>query len=328
MNTNLVPHFSSLRRLPHPLLLVLLLAVVFPIATVSLHAAKEVFIRSKPHVNVGTIGPIELRDPLISFEFLSDIEFGPQPAASGTIQFVFVDGSVRWYEPVAGALLEGKECLVFSLGGRPSGELDPTDAAVAVYREDPARPGVVFVKLQLPKVFPQILAFEVPGEIQITPRDDAPPPPDDQPAFRLRYPPQEVRGDFDGDGDVDGRDFIAWGRVGADTSARGFVAIEPLDGEPPMDFEPLFGTFVPGTETGPGYIVLLLALGDVPIRFENLAVAMIHPHAHVPGCDIWDFSSNGIKRGGAPLRLTFDAERKGEFGPRLVPVATRLSTPD
>jgi hypothetical protein len=230
------------------------------------------------------------------------------------MQFVFADGSVRLYEPVSGVLLEGKECLVFFLGGLPSGEIDPTDPAIVSLREHSSRRDAVIAKVELPKFSAQILEFEVPGEIRVVPRRNAPPPlPDPQLPFRLRYPPQEVSGDFDNDGDVDGRDFVVWMKVGRDTTARGLVAIGPTESEPPFIFEGLFGTFVPGTETGPNYIVLLVALAHAPLRFENLAVATVHPDPALPGCDIWDFQSNGIHRRGAPLRLSFDAAGKTRF---------------
>jgi hypothetical protein len=283
------------------------LAVLFLAVVVEVHAAKAEFERTKPHVNIATIGHVELRDPPISFDFLADIQFGPAPSASGVMQVALGDGSVRFYAPVAGTLLEGHECLVFFLGGRSSGELDPTDPAIAIVREDPERRGVIVVKLQLTRVFPQTLEFEVPGEIRLIPGSNERPQPRAHPWFSFYYPPQKVI--------IHGTDmvlgFFASADVRRDHSAKGHLALGLPDGEPPIFFEPLFGTVVP--ETGPGYIIILMALDGAPLRIENLAVGTVHPDPHLPGCDIWDFASNGVSRNGSPLHLVFDAEGETRF---------------
>jgi hypothetical protein len=76
----------------------------------------------------------------------------------------------------------------------------------------------------------------------------------------------------------------------------------------------VFGTVVPETKTGPAVIVIMMALERAPLRIENLAVATVTPNQNIPGCDIWDFSSNGVAgSSGLPLHLVFDAEGGTRF---------------
>jgi prepilin-type processing-associated H-X9-DG protein len=258
-------------------------------------------------VSITSSGHVDLRDPALSFDFFADINLGPNRPASGGMQFLFADGSVRFYEPVAGMLLEGKECLVFLLNRLPSGALDPTDAAIAVVREE--RRGVIFLKLQLKQVFPQTLHFEVPGDIRRIPTRGV--QPHARPWFSLHYRPQRVT--------VEGTDlvagsFSAWARVRRDHHANGYVALGLDDGRPPFRFEPLFATVVPESETGPGYIVILMALNGAPLQIENLAIGTVRADPDVPGCDIWDFTSNTVaSTSGSPFHIVFHAEGEIRF---------------
>lgn len=267
------------------------------------------FERTKPHVSVAGRGHVDLRDPPLSFDFLADIDFGPNRPASGGMQVVFADGSVRLYTAVAGMRLEGHACLVFFLGGIPSGELDPTDPAIAVLDEDPRRRRVIAVKLQLKQLFPDTLNFAVPGEVRLTPARGA--PMHARPWFSLHYPPQRVP--LEGTDMVAG--FSAWTRVRRDRRANGYVVLGLPDGQPPLRFDPLFATVVPETETGPGYIIILMALEGAPLQIETLAIGTVRADPIVPGCDIWDFTSN-VDRSGSPFHIVFHAERHGDVRSR------------
>jgi hypothetical protein len=127
--------------------------------------------------------------------------------------------------------------------------------------------------------------------------------------FSFHYAPQTVL--------VHGTDlalgFAAAAEVRRDRSANGRVTLDLRDGKPPISFEPRFGAVVPTTETGPGYIIILMALSGAPLRFDNFAVATVRPDPQLPGCDIWDFQSNGVGRSGARLHLSFHAEGRIEF---------------
>lgn len=283
------------------------LAAVAGVSRAHADSSRTTFERSKPSVNIASIGHVDLRDPPLSFDFSADVDFGPNRPASGGMQFVFADGSVRFYEPVAGMLLEGHQCLVFFLHRLPSGELDPTEPAIAVVREDPER-RVIFLKLQLKQVFPQTLQFEVPGEIRLIPASGA--PRHARSWFTVHYRPQRVT--------VEGADmvagFSAWARVRRDHRANGYVTLRLPDGQPPFRFEPLFATVVPETETGPGYIVILMALEGAPLQIDNLAIGTVHADPYVPGCDIWDFTSNTVSgSSGSPFHIVFHAEGQIRF---------------
>lgn len=274
-------------------------------------AAKEQFERTKPHVNIVATGHVAGTDTAQSFDLSADLQFGPNRPTAGLCQFVFADGSVRLYKPVGATVLEGDQCLVFFLGGLPSGALDPTDTAIALLRKDPADARVILVKLRLPRVFPGDLEFEVPGDIA-APDGDAhrPAPPASQWFttyywhFRMEYPPQLVMVDENGLQ----AGFSASAKVQRDGDASGTIILQPPGRETAHVFEPLFGTAAPPTETGPGYIILLLTLADQPVDLDNLAVAIVRPHESTPGCDIWDFTSNFVRRS-----LVFLAEGQSRF---------------
>jgi hypothetical protein len=103
--------------------------------------------------------------------------------------------------------------------------------------------------------------------------------------------------------------FSAHALARQDRNIGGRIALDLRDGLAPVAFEPLLGALVPEVATGPGYIVILMALNDAPPELENLVVAVVRPDPALPGCDIWDFSSNGVSTGRSrPLRLSFHAE--------------------
>jgi hypothetical protein len=290
---------SAIRPRPQ---LVFALAIVLLHGATEIRAAKVQFERKKPHVNVAFAGHVVVADGL-SFDVRADFEFGPGHAASGGMNVGLSDGSVKLVRATVATKLEGNQCLVIFLGGVPSGELDPTDPVVAIVGEDPARPGVVLVKLQANRLFQEVIEFAVPGKIELTkaesdPRRAAPL------WFLSRHAPQRVT--------IEGTDmeigFFSSVAVQCNHRARGRVALGLPDDGAPIFFEPLLGTSVPSTAIGPGYIIILMALKGAPLRLENLAIGTVHPHPVVPGCDIWDFSSNGVGPRGAPFHLVFEAE--------------------
>lgn len=299
----------------HPLVLAALVPLLAAAST-GLQAAKVEFERRKPHVNIAVIGHVEHEDPALSLAIAADIEFGRNRPAKGAM-FLFADGSVRFFEPVGGVLLEGEQCLVFLLGGTP-GDLEPTEQAVALLREDPQQRGVVLVELHLGASFPQPLAFAVAGVIDVNRKTQRHRDPGRNQVFRthscpfsMRHPLQVVM--IGETGLAAG--FAASIKVRRDRLASGRLLLGLPEGSPPLRFEPLFGAALPATETGPESIILLLALEDAPPRPENLAMATVRPHPDVPGCDIWDFTSNiGANGGsGAPLRLLFEAKGRTRF---------------
>jgi hypothetical protein len=67
------------------------------------HAAKEVFQRTKPHVNVGIIDAMDLTGNLLfSAMFLCNVVVHPDGQASGILQFQFEDGSIVHLQAAAG----------------------------------------------------------------------------------------------------------------------------------------------------------------------------------------------------------------------------------
>jgi hypothetical protein len=93
--------------------------------------------------------------------------------------------------------------------------------------------------------------------------------------------------------------------VARDYSADGLVELEVPIGSGPIRLEPVFGTPMPGTRTGSGFIILLVVEG-APLRLENVEIATVQPDPLIPGCDIWDFQSNGV---------SFDARGRQIFFP-------------
>ncbi len=260
------------------------------------------------HVDIAGAGRVGVGSPPRSLDFSLDVEFGPGQPAIGSMNVVFGDGAVRSYEPVTGALLQGNECLVFFLHRLPSGDLDPTEPAVMTAREDPRRPGAIFVKLRLQQEFPTTLSFEVPGDVKLTPTGA---PPQASTWFNMRYPLQRVT--VADDGITAG--FSARLEALRDHAANGYLTLDLPDRHPVQFYEPLFATAVEQSSTGIGYIVILLAAEDVPLTIEALAAATVHPNPDVPGCDIWDFTSNVDHRRRSPFRIVFDARGRIRFAP-------------
>jgi hypothetical protein len=260
-------------------------------------------------VDITGAGRVEVGSPSRSLEFSLDVEFEPGPPAMGGMSIALSDGAVRFYEPVTGAVLRGQECLIFFLLRSPYGGLDPTEPAVLTAREDPRRPGVIFVKLRLQQAFPHTLSFEVPGDLQLTHSDPQPPA---SISFEMRYPPQRVTIADNGIAAV----FSARIKALHDHVASGYLTLHLPDDQPIQFYEPLFATPVKESATGTSYIVILLAAEDVPLTIEALAIATVHPNPELPGCDIWDFESNNVVgRRGSAFRIVFDAQGRVRFAP-------------
>src|SRR5688572_22826478 len=144
---------------------VVLLATLLAASMAGVHAAKSQFERTKPHVNVGTIGHVELREPALSFDFIAELETGSSGQAAGTVQFLMADGSVRTLRAAIGRVhLEGDQVLVFFLliPDSPSGQPDPTRPATAVLQQ---RAGKIFWEIEGTELSEKALRFELPGEI-------------------------------------------------------------------------------------------------------------------------------------------------------------------
>jgi hypothetical protein len=257
--------------------------------------------------DIAGAGRVEVGIPSRALDFSVEVEVTPGQPARGGMKVALGDGSVKSYEPVTGALLEGNECLVFFLRRLPSGDLDPTEPAVMTAGEDPRRPGAIFVKLRLKQEFPRTLSFQVPGDVQLTPTDAAP---QASTWFNMRYPQQRVSDEGTG---LAAR-FAARINALRDHLASGYLTLDLPDGQPVHFYEPLFATSVTESSTGMGYIVILLAAEDLRLTIEALAVATVHPNPDVPGCDIWDFASNNDVRRSA-FRIVFDAQGRIRFAP-------------
>jgi hypothetical protein len=148
----------------------------------SAQAAKEVFQRTKPHVNIGVINATDLAgNPLFSALFLCNVVVHPDGQASGVLQFHFEDGTVVHLQAVAGEaqLDEGGnvlqlQLLLFPEPGDPSSN-DPVLATVTV--ASPSSPpddliwdlkdGFVFGPVRLPE--DGRFRFTVEGRIDLAP---------------------------------------------------------------------------------------------------------------------------------------------------------------
>jgi prepilin-type processing-associated H-X9-DG protein len=258
------------------------------------------FERITVHVTVAASGHVEVAEPRLTFEFDSDVQFGPRTPPGGGINVVFVDGSVRRYNAVGATLLAGDECLVFFLGGVP-GELDPSDPAIAIVRDDPRTPGVIFVKLQMKQVFPQSLEFAVPGEIRLARSE--PPPESPGVWFSLHYPRQVVVLDQA----VMMAGFTARTFVGDDHNGWGSIVLA-LPEVSPLLFEPVFGVELPETETRPGYIVFLTASRT---RLCRLRTSVSQRYTPILRCPVATSGTSRATPWYAMSRCTSRSTRKG-----------------
>lgn len=286
--------------------------------------AKVEFERTKPHVNVGSIGPVELIDPSIQFEFAADLATESFGRASGGMHFLFADGSVRFYQAVVSTIqLEGHQALVFFLllPSTASGELDPSNPITAVARQvSNTRTPSVFWEIDGSRIRDGTLRFEVPGQMRLIPKRETQPLPPERPWFSLKYPPQRVK---IADPSIVAS-FEASARILRDHAASGLVELGLPDDKVPLRFNPVFGSSVAESETGPGYIILLFVPEEAALRLQNLAIATVRSNPTLPGCDIWDFTSN-VGHSSA-LRVQFDAAGRIRFHGPSTPASEAVPT--
>jgi prepilin-type processing-associated H-X9-DG protein len=262
-------------------------------------------IRSRGHVG--------LREPAVEFEFDADLRLtlaapvtgrvSTDGSASGTVQILFADGSVQVLRAVSGQVngngnQNGPTLTFLLLPYLESGEIDFARPAIAIARQSPGNGDYLLWDIGGSTIHDASIEFEVPGEIAFVPHDRLPPA---LPWFVIRYPPQSIV--IRGTGQAGS--FSARAIVARDYSADGLVELEVPMGSGPIRLEPVFGMPMPGTQTGPGFIILLVVEG-APLRLENVEIATVQPDPLIPGCDIWDFQSNGV---------SFDARGRQIFFP-------------
>ena len=144
-------------------------------------AAKEVFQRTKPHVNVGVIDAMDLAGNLLfSAVFLCNVVVHPDGQADGVLQFHFADGTVVHLQAMAGEAQVDEQgnvlqlqLLLFPEPGDPS----PNEPVLATIT--PASPnspddliwdlkdGFVFGPVRLPE--DGRFRFAVEGRIDVAP---------------------------------------------------------------------------------------------------------------------------------------------------------------
>lgn len=258
-------------------------------------------------------GHVVLREPAVEFDFEADLRLslvepvtGGVPtdgSATGTVRIVFADGSVHVLRTVFGQVSangneHGHTWTFLLLPDLGSGEIDFVRPAIAIARQSPGNGDYLLWDIQGSQIHNASIEFEVPGEIAFVPHDPQPPA---LPWFGIRYPPQPIVIRETGQAGS----FSARAIVARDYSADGLVELEVPIGKGPVRLEPVFGILMPGTQTGPGFIILLVVEG-APLVLGNVEIATVRPDPSIPGCDIWDFASNGV---------SFDARGSQVFFP-------------
>ncbi len=273
-------------------------------------AAKEQFQRSKPHVNVASTGQFNRRGPdgaLETIGFEADARTGPGESSHGYIRFTFPDGSRREFQAVAGRVEEHRDSEVVALlllPLLPSGDVDALAPAVAVARHDARADDLIVWEISGTSLATEPLRFESAGRIH---QDrGAKPDPAALPWFSLHYKPQGVT-IVSSSGQVEAK-FSASARVTRDHTARGRVQLDLHDGGTPLRLDPVFGSVAPRNETGPAYIIILMALEGAPLRRDNLFLATIHQDPSRAGNDVWDLSGiEPVSNGLDAFHVTFPA---------------------
>jgi len=260
-------------------------------------------ISSRGHVDLGEL----------EFDFVADLRLsltapatGRLPtdgSASGTVQFLLADGSVHVLRAVFGQVSgngnqDGHTWTFLLLPYLESSEIYVARPVIAIARQSPGNGDFLLWDIQGSTIHDASIEFEVPGEIAVVPHDPQPPA---LPWFGISYPPQRIVIQETGQAGS----FSAHAIVARDFSADGLVEIEVPIGKGPVRLEPVFGMPMPGTQTGPGFILVLVVEG-APLRLENVEIATVRPDPSIPGCDIWDFQSNGV---------SFDARGRQVFFP-------------
>lgn len=243
-------------------------------------------------------GHVALRDPAVEFDFEADLRlslaapstgFSTVGSASGTVQILLADGSVHMLRAVVGQASGDRDEFTWTFHLLPyleSGELDFANPAIARAGQSARNEDFILWDIQGSQISDASIEFEVPGEMAFIPHDPQPPA---LPWFGVSYPPQPIITRETGRAGS----FSARARVARDFSADGLVELEVPLGSDPVRLRPVFGTPMPGTQTRRGFILLLVVEG-APLQLENIEIATVRPDPDIPGCDIWDFASNGV----------------------------------
>ena len=268
-------------------------------ATTTAYSVDGVELRGFVTLQIRSRGHVVLQEPAVEFDFDADLRLtlaapaatGRLPtdgSASGTVQFLLADGSVHVLRAVFGQVSgngneDGHAWTFLLLPYLESSEIYVARPVIAIARQSPGNGDFLLWDIQGSTIHDASIEFEVPGEIALVPHDPQPPA---LPWFGISYPPQRIVVRETGQAGS----FSAHAIVARDFSADGLVEIEVPIGKGPVRLDPVFGMPMPGTQTGPGFIILLVVEG-APLLLENVEIATVRPDPSMPGCDIWDFSS-------------------------------------
>ena len=268
-------------------------------ATGTAYSIDAAELRGPGTVRISSRGHIVLSE--LEFDFAADLRLslagvstGRMPAdgsASGTVQIAMVDGSVHVFRAVFGQVSDignddGPVWTFLLLPDLGSGEIDVARPVIAIARQSPGNGDFLLWDIQGSTIHDTSIDFEVLGEIAFTPHEPQPPA---LPWFGFSYPRQPIVIQTGEAGS-----FSAHAMVAHDYSADGLVEIEVPIGKGPVRFEPVFGMPMPGTQAGPGFIILLVVEGEA-LQLANVEVATVQPSPRLSECDIWDFSSNTVR---------------------------------
>lgn len=145
------------------------------------HAAKEVFQRTKPHVNVGIIDALDLTGNLLfSAQFLCNVVVHPDGQASGILQFQFEDGIVVHLQALRGETEvdeQGRVLRVQLLLFPEPGDPFPNEPVLATLTpSSPSTPDIIIYDIQDGFAFGPVrlpedgrFRFAVEGRIDLAP---------------------------------------------------------------------------------------------------------------------------------------------------------------
>ncbi len=296
--------YFTLTLLAQPWLVMLFLAAGY--ATTAM-AAKEKFERVKPHVNVGSTGTVSLDS--FQFDFSANVKIFSDGHAGGAVKLRSHDGTVvQNYRAVAGAVRHAageQTYLAFQLVRASDHPMKPDSVAIALAQPNPQVDDCIMWEVIGSNV-QQIIQFEVPGFIELIGKGEY----ESQltPDANLNFPAQIVEDQISGER----LGFHSQMLVSRTEAAGGLIEFLPLDGTGrTVPYEPLFGTVIPESETGPIYIILfVLPLGSTSL--DALVTATVSPSDGPPHSYIWVFNSYEPSGTDNPVGMQFHAI--GEIG--------------
>ncbi len=255
-------------------------------------------ISSRGHVDLGELEFDFVADLRLSLAAPVTASLPTDGSASGTVRILFADGSEHVLRAVFGQVSgngneDGHTWTFLLLPYLESSDIYVARPVIAIARQSPGNGDFLLWDLQGSQISDASIEFEVPGDIAFVPHD---PQPAALPWFGIRYPPQPIVIQETGQAGS----FSARAIVARDHSADGLVELEVPIGKGPVRLHPVFGTPLPGTQTGPGFIILLVVEG-APLLLENVGIATVQPDPRFPGCDIWDFSSGSWAARGSQI---------------------------